>query len=109
VACGEIALSVEPCNAKGVHNRQGGPSDDVAKSRNPTVLSLRATRCGVVHRGGGGVSPSDPIARLVNCLAKCAAISLAEAARSAGQIKAAFEAWGRVGSYMILPAMDGTF
>src|SRR5215831_18841841 len=91
------SLSVEPCSAKGVHNMQGGPSDEVAKSRNRTVLSLRATRCGVAHRGGGGFCISNPIARLVNCLAKWAAISLADAANSAGRRKAAFEAWRLAG------------
>src|SRR5215472_16136919 len=98
--------SAEPCSAKGVHNRQGGPSDDVVKSRNHTVLSLSATRCGVVHRGGGGFSASNPIARLVNCLAKCAEISLADAANSAGKRKAAFGAWRLAGSYTTLSPMD---
>src|SRR6516162_1330602 len=100
------SLSAEPCNAKGVHTRQGGPPDDLAKSRNHTVPSLSATRCGVAHRGGGGFSASNPIARSVNCFAKCAAISLADAANSAGKRKAAFGAWRLAGSYMALPAMD---
>jgi len=102
------SLSAELCSANGVHNRQGGPSDEVAKSRNRTVLSLSATRCGVAHCGGGAISPSNPIARLVNCLAKCAAISLADAANSAGNRKAAFGAWWVAGSYMALPAMDSS-
>src|SRR6516162_5932167 len=100
------SLSAELCSANGVHNRQGGPSDEVAKSRNRTVLSLSATRCGVAHCGGGAISPSNPIARLVNCLAKWAAISLAEAANNAGHIKAGFEAWRLSGSYMNLSEMD---
>src|SRR5262249_59866342 len=70
------SLSVEPCSAKGVHNRQGGPSDEVAKSRKHTVLSLSATRCGVVHCGGGGLFTPDPVAKLANGLAKRAALPL---------------------------------
>src|SRR6516165_6829748 len=98
------SLTAEPCSAKGVHTRQGGPSDDLVKSRNRTVLSLSTTRCGVAHCGGGDFSPSNPIARLVNCLAKCAAISLADAANSAGNRKAPFGAWRLAGSYMTFPA-----
>src|SRR6516225_9660497 len=94
------SLSVEPCSAKGVHNRQAGPFDDVAKSRNRTVLSWSAIRWGVTHCGGGGCPVSDPIARLVNCLAKCVASSLAAAANSAGNRNAAFGAWRLAGSYI---------
>src|SRR5262249_17500465 len=94
------SLNVEPCSAKGVHNRQAGPFDDVAKSRNRTVLSWSAIRWGVIHCGGGGFSLSRPLAELVNCLAQCAAISLADAANIAGSRKAAFGAWRLAGSYI---------
>jgi hypothetical protein len=42
-------------------------------------------------------------------LAKCAAISLADAANKAGKRKAGFGAWRLAGSYMKLPVMEAAF
>jgi hypothetical protein len=78
--------------AKGAHINTGEPFASTEKLSSRTVFSSSAIECGVAHLGSAAIgSPPGSTAMPPNCIATRAAISLANAAATAGQRNAGFE------------------